>query len=137
MKIEHMEITLSTKHRRELINITEVVEKFVKSVNIKDGICLIFVPHATAALLCNEDEPNIREDYLRLFERLVPEEGEYSHNKIDNNADSHLLASLLKSFLVFPIKDYKLVRGTWQEVFLVELDGPRDRRRVVVLCIGV
>ncbi len=129
------EFYVETTKRRELINITSKVEEIVRRSGIKDGICLIFVPHATAALAINEDEPNVRKDYMNLLERLVPEEGNYYHNIIDNNADSHLLSFLLKPFLVLPVKDGELVRGTWQELFLVELDGPR-RRRVVVTVLG-
>ena len=125
------EFFVETNKRREIVNITSLVEEAVEKANIKDGIVLVFVPHATAGLAINEDEPNIRRDYLNLLERLVPEEGNYYHNLIDNNGDSHLLSFLLKPFLVLPLKDYKLVRGTWQEIFLVELDGPR-RRKIIV-----
>ncbi len=131
MKIYFKEITIETNQRRELINITEKVEEVVKESNIKNGVVLIFVPHATAALITNEDEPNIKKDYLNLFEKLVPENGNYYHNLIDNNADAHLLSVLLKPFLIFPIKDNRVVRGTWQEIFLVELDGPRIRRIII------
>ncbi len=136
MRVHYEEFYINTNQRRELVNITSKVEEVVSKAEIKNGIVLIFVPHATAALITNEDEPNIRKDYLNLFEKLVPENGEYYHNRIDNNADAHLLSVLLKPFLVFPIKDRKLVRGTWQEIFLVELDGPR-KRRVIVMVIGL
>ena len=126
---------INTTKRRELINITSIVEDAVRRSKINNGSVLIFVPHATAALITNEDEPNIREDYLNLFERLVPENGNYAHNRIDNNADSHLLSVILKPFLVFPLKNNKLIRGTWQEIFLVELDGPR-RRKIIIEILG-
>ncbi len=136
MVVKHYEFTISTSERRELINITSKVEEIVRESGIKNGIVLIFVPHATAALVANEDEPLVRQDYLRLFEMLVPEKNDWKHDQIDDNADSHLLSLLLKQFYVFPVKDGRIIRGTWQELFLVELDGPRYRRRIVVTVIG-
>jgi secondary thiamine-phosphate synthase enzyme len=123
------EIIVQTSKRRELINITQEVEKRIK---IENGICFLFVPHATCALIMNEDEPLIKADYLNLFEKLVPENQNYNHNKIDNNADSHLLSLLFKPFLIIPIKNKSLYKGTWQEIFLAEFDGPR-RRKVVII----
>jgi len=135
MKIYTKEIYIQTNRRREVINITGHVEEIVDESKIKNGIVLVFLPHATAGLFSNEDEPNIKKDYLNFFERLVPEKGNYYHNQIDNNADSHLLSSIFKQFFVYPVKDGKLVKGTWQELFLAEFDGPRDRK-IVVIIIG-
>ncbi|BFI73488.1 UPF0047 protein Bsu YugU [Nanoarchaeota archaeon] len=129
------EFYLKTNKRKEVINITKNIREIVKKSGIKNGIILIFVPHATAGLFANEDEENIRKDYLNLFEKLVPENEKYYHNLIDNNADSHLLSSLFKQFYVLPIKDGDLYKGTWQEIFLAEFDGPRERK-IFVTIIG-
>ncbi len=133
MKVITREITISSRRRREVINISDKVEEFIKDSGIKNGLVLIFLPHATAGLFANEDEPRIRKDYETLFERLVPVNGDYEHNKIDNNADAHLLAALFKQFYVLPIVNGELVRGTWQELFLADFDGPRTRRIVLVV----
>ncbi|MGC8543119.1 MAG: secondary thiamine-phosphate synthase enzyme YjbQ [Vulcanisaeta sp.] len=133
MKVITREITISSRRRREVINISGKVEEFIKDSGIKNGLVLIFLPHATAGLFANEDEPRIRKDYETLFERLVPVNGDYEHNKIDNNADAHLLAALFKQFYVLPIVNGELVRGTWQELFLADFDGPRTRRIVLVV----
>ena len=133
--IHQEEFYVKTNKRREVINITENIREIIKKSGIKNGIILIFVPHATAGLLVNEDEENIRKDYLNLFERLVPENGKYYHNLIDNNADSHLLSSLFKQFYVLPVKNGELYKGTWQEIFLAEFDGPRERK-IFVTIIG-
>ncbi len=135
MRIFSEEFYVSTENRRDLKNITEKVEDIVVRSGIEEGFVLVFVPHATCALFANEDEPLIREDYINLFNRLVPENENYKHNRIDDNADSHLLSALFKQFFIFPIKDGKIVRGTWQELFLAEFDGPRARR-VIVFVIG-
>ncbi|GAB6946050.1 secondary thiamine-phosphate synthase enzyme YjbQ [Vulcanisaeta sp. JCM 16161] len=135
MKVVTKEITIQSRRRRDVINITSQVEDFVRGSGIRNGIVLVFLPHATSALFANEDEPRIRRDYENLFEKLVPVNGSYYHNEIDNNADAHLLTSILKQFYVLPIVNGELVRGTWQEVFLAEFDGPRSRR-VVLVALG-
>ncbi|MCG2881092.1 MAG: secondary thiamine-phosphate synthase enzyme YjbQ [Vulcanisaeta sp.] len=135
MKVFTREFTVTSRGRREVINITDYVEAAVRESGVRNGLVLVFLPHATAGLFANEDEPRIRRDYEGLFERLVPENGDYEHNKIDNNADAHLLASLFKQFFVLPIIDGRIVRGTWQEILLADFDGPRTRR-VVVLVLG-
>ncbi len=133
MKVYSKELRVETSGRRSLVNITDKVESAVKESGISEGIALVFLTHATAALFANEDEPRIRRDYEKLFERLVPASGDYEHNAIDDNADAHLLSALFKQFYVFPVKGGRLVRGTWQELFLAEFDGPRLRRVHIVV----
>ncbi|MEL9989974.1 MAG: secondary thiamine-phosphate synthase enzyme YjbQ [Thermoproteus sp.] len=133
MKVYTKELQVKTPTGRALVNITSQVESVVAESGVSEGMALVFLTHATAALFANEDEPHIRKDYLALFERLVPASGNYEHNVIDNNADAHLLSVLFKQFYLFPVKGGKLVRGTWQELFLAEFDGPRIRRVTVVV----
>ncbi len=133
VRVVTKELTITSRRRREVINITSHIESAVRESGIRNGIALVFLPHATAGLFANEDEPRIRRDYEGLFERLVPASGNYEHNKIDNNADAHLLASLFKQFYVLPVINGELMRGTWQEVFLADFDGPRTRNVVVVI----
>lgn len=122
--------TVSTQNRYQLIDITDKVEKVVAESKIKDGLCLVFVPHSTAAIILTENESGLRDDWLKVFKKLV--EGEqFEHNRIDDNADSHILSGLLGQGKVLPIEDSQLVRGAWQQIFLVELDGPRTRRVVI------
>ena len=133
MRCFYKELYFNTENKRDLKNITEDIEYIVSESGINDGVVLVFVPHATCALFANEDEPRIREDYYKLFERIAPQNDNYKHNLIDDNADSHLLSAVFKQFFVFPVKNGKLVRGTWQELFLAEFDGPRARKVVVVI----
>ncbi|WP_069807569.1 secondary thiamine-phosphate synthase enzyme YjbQ [Vulcanisaeta thermophila] len=135
MHVVSRELVIETRQRRDIVNITDQVERVVRESGVRNGIVLVFLPHATAGLFANEDEPNIRRDYANLFERLVPASGDYHHNMIDNNADAHLLTTLYRQFYVFPVINGRLVRGTWQELFLADFDGPRSRR-VVVLVMG-
>ena len=117
------EFFLSTNKNIEAIDITEIVEKHIDK-NTK--ACLVFVPHATAAIIINEFEPNIKSDYERFYAQLA--KGEWKHNSIDNNAEAHLLSSLIKPYAVIPCYNGKLVLGTWQRIIFIELDGPRRRK---------
>jgi secondary thiamine-phosphate synthase enzyme len=129
-------ITLSSTNRRELIDITEDVHEFVRDQHVTNGICLISAPHATAAIISNENERGLVRDLLAKIEELFPESGRYAHNAIDDNADAHVAASFLGHSRIFAISKGRLVQGTWQNIFLVELDGPRSHREVHLQVIG-
>ena len=120
-----MDFEISTSKSVEVIDISSEVKKRVKDGNA----CLVFTPHATAAIILNEFEPNIKSDYEEFFSRIA--KGNWKHNAIDNNAEAHLLSALISPSLTIPVKNGKLVLGTWQSIMLVELDGPRTRRIVV------
>ena len=124
--------TIETNQKTELVNITERVEEIVSKSKVKNGICLIFVKHATAGVIVNEDEPNLREDMISFFSEIAPK-SDWKHNKIDDNAEAHLKSAMIGQGRVLPIQDGKLVRGTWQDILLCEFDGPRTRN-VVVVC---
>lgn len=124
------EISISTSKRYELIDITREVGEIVKQSKTKEGLCLIFVPHSTAAIILTENESGLKNDWLKILKKLVERET-FEHDRIDNNADSHLLSGLLGQGKTLPVKNGSLVRGTWQNIFLVELDGPRSRKVVI------
>ncbi|MBI5158705.1 YjbQ family protein [Candidatus Micrarchaeota archaeon] len=122
---------VQTRKQREVLNITERVEELVRESKLKEGVCLVFVPHATAGVIVNEFEPNITRDYLKFFEKIAPKNAEWEHNAIDDNAEAHLLSAFLGQGKTIPISEGKLVLGTWQRILLCELDGPRNRKVVV------
>ena len=97
---------------------------------------MVSVPHATAALIVNEHEAGLLNDLLAKIEDFFPASAPYGHNAIDDNADSHIAAAFLGHSTTFPICGGELVRGTWQNIFLVELDGPRSRREVILQVMG-
>jgi secondary thiamine-phosphate synthase enzyme len=129
-------LTLSSSNRRELIDITDEVSDFVREQDVANGMCLISAPHATAAIIANENENGLVRDLLAKIEELFPRSGRYAHNAIDDNADAHVAASFLGHSRVFTVTKGRLDRGTWQNIFLVELDGPRSRREVHLQVIG-
>ena len=126
-----MEIRFSTSKKIEVIDITEKVEEVVRKSNVGDGVCIIHAPHATAAVILNENESGLKKD-IENFIRETFFNREYEHNKIDDNGASHMASIFLGPTKVIPIKDGELLRGTWQNILFVELDGPRSLRRVIV-----
>jgi len=129
-------LTLTSSSRRELIDITDEVVDFVNENRVRNGLCMISAPHATAAIIANENEQGLVRDLLAKIEDLFPSSSNYAHNAIDDNADAHLAAAFLGHSRAFSINNGRLVRGTWQNIFLVELDGPRSRREVHLLLVG-
>lgn len=121
------ELNVSTQKRYQLIDITKEIEEFVKKNQVENGLVLVFVPHSTAAIILTENEQRLKQDWLLMLEKLVSGL-KFEHNKIDNNADSHILSGILGQEKTLMIEGGKLIRGTWQQIFLVELDGPRQRR---------
>lgn len=124
------EFTVTSSTRYELIEITEQVKEIVSKSSIKNGFCLIFVPHSTSGLILTEDEEGLKKDFLKVFEKLTSG-FDFRHNQTDDNADSHILAAIVGQGQTIPFKDGKLILGTWQQIFLAEFDGPRTRRVIV------
>lgn len=118
---------IRTTRRTELMDITDSVRAAVRESRTEDGICVISTRHTTSSIIINENESGLRKDILDMLELLVPENRSYVHNRIDNNAHSHLRAVLLGTSAMVPVEEGHLVLGTWQRIFFVELDGPRSR----------
>jgi secondary thiamine-phosphate synthase enzyme len=124
---------IDTKRKRETIDITEQVREVVRHSRLERGICHVMVLHATAAIVVNEnDDPNIGVDLLSALDRAVPEHAGWLHDRIDDNAQAHILASILGPSELVAIENGELRLGRWQGLMLVELDGPRRSRRVMV-----
>ena len=124
-------LEFSSSKKRELISISAEVEKIVNKSNKTDGMCLVYTPHTTAAILINEDEPGFKADIEKILDLWIPK-GDWKHNSVDGNATAHLASALIGQSTVVPITNGDLQLGTWQQIFLVELDGPRANRRIIV-----
>ena len=129
------EFDVLTKDRYELINITSKVEEIIQQSEIKNGLVLVFVPHSTAGVVLTEDEPGLKDDWLKFLKKTVSS-FDFEHNRIDDNADSHILSGLIGQGKTLAIENNKLIQGTWQQIFLVELDGPRTRKVIVKVLKG-
>jgi secondary thiamine-phosphate synthase enzyme len=124
---------IDTTRKRETIDITDRVREIVRRSKLERGLCHVMVLHATAAVVVNEnDDPNIGTDLLTALDGAIPEHAGWLHDRIDNNAQAHILASILGPSEIVPVENGDLRLGRWQGLMLVELDGPRRSRRVVV-----
>ena len=127
------EFQIKTTKKNEIINITEKVQKIVEEEGINEGICSIFIPHATAAITINENwDPSICEDFLEALSKLIPE-GKWRHDKVDGNGAAHIKSAIIGADVNIPIKNRRLLLGTWQGIMLCEFDGPRTRN-IIVTC---
>ena len=124
-------LNIRTHGEKDIVNITGLVNEVVKKSNITAGTLLVFTPHTTTALTVNEDEPGLLGDILNKLADLVPKGEGYSHDKIDSNAHSHILASIIGCSVSVPIINSKAALGTWQSLLFIELDGPRNRTVIV------
>jgi secondary thiamine-phosphate synthase enzyme len=128
-----MQETIHTRTRKqhEVVDLTSRVAEVVQRAGLPEGICTVFVRHATAAVIINENaDPGFRLDMVTALDRLFPA-GIWEHDKVDDNGAAHLKAALLGPSESIPIRDGRLLLGTWQGIALVECDGPRDREIVV------
>src|SRR6266498_3632081 len=117
-------IAIESRAREQLIDITSEVRKLARGID--EGVVWLHCPHTTAALTIQENtDPALREDYLQHLAKLVPQPG-FRHD--EGNADAHIKSSLIGTTQPVLVEDGKLVLGTWQAIYFVELDGPRRRQ---------
>lgn len=131
MKVSDGRITVQTQGRHDLQNITAEVDSVIADSGIAAGVCLVSVPHTTCAVTVNEDEQGLVEDLMRMaVELLHPlrESKPFQHDRIDHNAQAHLTSSLFGCSVALPVRAGRLHLGTWQNLFLIDCDGPRTRR---------
>jgi secondary thiamine-phosphate synthase enzyme len=121
------EIQVKTKARNELVDITPQVKKVVEEAGIAEGICVVVVPHTTAAVTVNENaDPSVKADIIAKLGELVPAGDRYRHQ--EGNADAHIKAALVGTSESILVRGGQLALGTWQGVFFCEFDGPRTRQ---------
>lgn len=133
MTIKTSYIKLDTKRNFEIIDITSRINELI---DIETGIVNVFSKHSTSAMVVNENESGLLKDLEFSLNSLIDDKFSYQHDRIDNNAKSHLKSFLLSSSETLPVRNSKLDLGMWQSVFFVELDGPRKGRSISVTIIG-
>jgi secondary thiamine-phosphate synthase enzyme len=124
-----------TKGRRELVNITQDVAKYVKSSGVREGLCLVSAMHITSGIWVNDEEPGLKLDVMDWLERLAPVADYRHHRTGEDNGDAHLKRTVMHHQVVLPVTGGKLDLGPWEQVFYAEFDG-RRRKRVVVKILG-
>ncbi|GAB4317380.1 MAG: secondary thiamine-phosphate synthase enzyme YjbQ [Methanobacteriaceae archaeon] len=133
--MEHVTDSLSikTNKRVEIVDITRDLNKLIQANNFNNGLINVFSRHSTSAIAINENESGLVKDFQNKLESFIPTGSNYQHDRIDNNADSHIRAFFIGSSESIPFKNGSMNLGTWQSVFFIELDGPRNRSVIVTL----
>ena len=114
------------------MDITNEVQRVVKSSSVERGVCYLFVPHTTAAVIVNEHaDPGVVQDIAAQLDAIIPQHSRYRHR--EGNSPAHIKASLLGNSETLLIESGNLVLGTWQGIFFCEFDGPRSRNMLIKL----
>ena len=124
------ELIIRTTKEREIIDITEKIQRYIPRHIITEGVCNLFVLHTTAALTTADLDPGTNDDFLDAFEALIPKL-QYRHPHNPGHVKDHIMATILGASLTVPIEKGELMLGAWQKIILVELGGPRERNIVV------
>ena len=120
-------LSVKTTARTNLLEITTDIESYVRSSGIEEGLCLLFVPHTTAAVTINENaDPSVKSDIRMVLDSIVPWEASYKH--LEGNSPAHIKATLVGASEMVAIEKGRLVLGRWQGIFFCEFDGPRQRK---------
>ena len=138
MTVHTGELRFSTRGDGDVVDLSEGVESFVASSGVSDGAVCLFVPGSTAAISAMEFEPGAIHDLRALFDRLIPRQGDYEHNRLnaDTNSHAHLRAAIVGPSETVPLRDGRLVTGTWQQLVLIDFDDrPRERRVVIQILV--
>lgn len=120
-------LSIRTRDRSEMVDITSQVEGELRRSGLEDGVCFLYVPHTTAGITINENaDPSVIADIQATLNRLVPWEGPYSH--LEGNSAAHIKSTLVGNSVMVLVESGRLKLGTWQGIFLCEFDGPRSRK---------
>ncbi len=120
-------LNIRTTRRSQLVEITRPVAEAITESGLDDGLCVVYVPHTTAAVCINENaDPDVKHDMLKKLETLVPKhEAYYQHN--EGNSDSHVKTALVGNSVLVLVENGRMVLGQWQGIYFCEFDGPRQR----------
>jgi secondary thiamine-phosphate synthase enzyme len=130
-------LTINTKKRREILDITEEVERVRAESRLQDGFILVSAMHITASVFVNDHEPGLWSDIGRWLEELAPAKPEYEHHRTgEDNADAHLKRSILGHQVIVPVTDGALDLGPWERIHYGEFDGQRPKR-VILKAFGL
>lgn len=132
------EINIETNGETDIVDITSKVQKIITISKIKNGIVCIFVPGSTGSITTIEYEPGLMKDLPRALEKIAPKNIHYEHHETwhDDNGRSHVKASIMGPSSTFPIKNAKLIHGTWQQLVFIELDTRPRNRNIIVNVVG-
>lgn len=126
---------VKTGQTTAMIDITREVQNAVRESRVKQGICIVFIPHTTAAITINENaDPDVVRDFMMEITKIVPSSDNYHHS--EGNSAAHIKSSMMGFSETIIIDDSRLLLGTWQGIYLLEYDGPRIRKVFVKVIAG-
>jgi secondary thiamine-phosphate synthase enzyme len=121
------QIAVKTHSQTEMIDVTPMVQEAIAAADLRDGLCLLYVPHTTAGITINESaDPSVRRDILMVLNQMVPWKADYKH--MEGNSPAHVKSSLVGASQTIVVENGRMVLGTWQGIFFCEFDGPRSRK---------
>ena len=130
------EITIGTRQREELIDITDQVAKVVGDSGVHEGLVSVYAQGATGAIMIQENwDDSVQTDVINLLRKMIPR-GVWLHDNQDGNGDAHLKAGLVGPSETIPLVDGKLGLSRWQNIFFCEFDGPREKRKILCTIIS-
>lgn len=119
-------LRVQTGSHSEFNDITARIQSFLRSNNVREGLCTIYIPHTTCGVTINENaDPDVKIDMIRELGKIVPMSDGYRH--MEGNSAAHIKSSLMGFSVTVPVIDGNLALGTWQGIYLCEFDGPRNR----------
>ena len=139
MPVKTVPLKLSMKGETQIENVTDLVQQAVGGTGLRAGIATVFVKHTTASVMIIEDEPGIRSDTKTIWDRLVPADPNWQHNRLnpgETNGHSHLRGQLQGPSLTIPFTEGRLVLGTWQQLVVVDFDTRARTREMIVQVLG-
>lgn len=130
-----LQLTVKTHNRTEMIDITADIQSALRRKQFEDGLCMIYIPHTTAAVTINESaDPSVKADIVMVLNQIVPWQADYKH--LEGNSPAHIKASLMGASQMVAVAQGHLQLGTWQGIFFCEFDGPRTRKVQITLLPG-
>jgi secondary thiamine-phosphate synthase enzyme len=138
MTVVTKDIALQSKGNCDIINITSQVAKNVEESGVNSGIVTLFIVGSTAGITTIEYEPNLVSDFKNMWDRVIPQNIPYEHNKTwgDGNGHSHVRASTLGASLTMPFVNKGLTLGTWQQIVFVDFDNRPRSRKIAIQILG-
>ncbi len=128
-------LTVSSKSRSQLVEITRPVADAIGKSGVREGVCFVYVPHTTAAVCINENaDPDVRADVEAFLGRLIPQNSGFAHG--EGNSDAHIKSILTGPSVTIFVEGGRPLLGRWQGVYLCEFDGPRAREVWVKILEG-
>jgi secondary thiamine-phosphate synthase enzyme len=138
MTVVTKDIALQSKGNCDIIDITPQVAKILEESGVNSGIVTLFIVGSTAGITTIEYEPNLVSDFKNMWDRVIPQNIPYEHNRTwgDGNGHSHVRASTLGASLIIPFMNKRLTLGTWQQIVFVDFDNRPRSRKLTIQILG-